>query len=213
MPNPYGPRWPREPRTARTMRDVLPTLDQFVERLRLLGASPSTIDVVRERWEPTDDADREDRDQVLLLCDDDLRALILEVEEEHRISTTTEEEEAAARFTAKVEQLNDYAADADEWVKGNVQSVLDVVGDDPVAAAAALLAETTRADEAGEDARVTLVEPLQARAGDEWVAVVGALDAIATALKDDDEDAANAALADVQAVLAPTDDEPPADAS
>lgn len=183
MPNPFAPRWPRE---RRPMREVLPTLDGFVERLRLLGAEQSTIDVVRERWDTVDEEDRADRDDVLRLNDDDLRALILEVEEEHRLSTTTDEEEAAIRFTAAVSDLASVAAEADQWVQGTVGSVAEIVGDDQVAAAAALLAEIERAKDAEEEPRVTLVEKLTSVAGEDWTAVVHALAALEP--DDDDED-------------------------
>lgn len=172
MPNPYAPRWPRE---RRPMREVLPTLDGFVERLRLLGAEQSTIDVVRERWDVVDEEDRADRDDVLRLNDEDLQALILEVEEEHRLGTTTDEEEAAQRFTAAVATLADVAAEADQWVAGTVSAVIEIVGDDQVAAAAALLAEYERAKDAEEEPRVTLTEKLISVAGEEWVVVVNAL--------------------------------------
>lgn len=89
---PYNPKAPH--RRVQT-HDVTSAKDAFVERLRILGAAPDVLATVTENW---DDPEWVERDDVMALGDEALRAELAAIETEYHEGTVTEEEdELAAR--------------------------------------------------------------------------------------------------------------------
>lgn len=150
MGNPFAAR------VSRTGTESLSELEQFVVRLRALGASDEEIATVRSTWDDLEDGWTEaDRTSLTLLPDDELRAELIATRDEYVHDTTdTVQQEAidATTFAAQV------AAEAGEVVKRNVGLVLEWVGED-VGRAIAIL-DLELGDHGGK--RTTLVEPLRA---------------------------------------------------
>lgn len=152
MGNPYAP---RVSRTA-TEPQSLSELEQFVRRLRDLGATDEEIQTVRDTWDEFDEGFTiEQRTAVTLLPDDELRAELLATREEYRHDTRTEGEQEQIDDRSHMERLR---ADVADWIGQPVAKVLERVGEDAVLAIAVLDLETGP-DGAG---RKTLIEPLQA---------------------------------------------------
>lgn len=129
-------------------------LEQFIVRLRELGATEDEVSTVVASW---DDLDEEwtvaERARVASLGDNELRAMIVDGRREYDYSTTTQEE--ADRRAAKAEQLR-AMTEAQGRIDGNVAAILAWVGDDKVRATAALAAERE-----GGAPRKTLVKQLE----------------------------------------------------
>ena len=154
-PDPYAPKgYPRVNSETRS------PLEQFVTRLRELGATEDEVSAVVDTW---DDFDPDptapeawthaQRAKVAALGDNELRAMIVDGRREYAIGTTTQEE--ADRRAAKAAQLR-ATTEAQERVNGNVAAILAWVGDDKVRVTAALAAERE-----GGAPRKTLVAKLE----------------------------------------------------
>jgi len=159
MPDPYQPAGP--PRYAAS--EIRGELDQFLSRLRDLGATPDELAAVARTWDDLDPDDctdpdcftRRHRDELAHAPDDRLRALILDGRAEYEHGTTTQEDaDAQAREAAYLAALEEAAG----RIGGNVASVLDWVGGDPVRARA--MVELESAPEGAQ--RKTLLAALQA---------------------------------------------------
>ena len=133
------------PRVVAT--EVRSPLDDFLDRLRQLGATPDEMDAVARTWDQLDPDDSPDpdawtrarREEVRRAGDDYLRALILEGRAEYEYGTTTEKDAAAkAAHAAYAAAL----AEAQGRIGGTVPAVLAWVGDDPLRAEAVLHLET-----------------------------------------------------------------------
>jgi hypothetical protein len=142
VPNPYEPRgWPRTNVESRS------PLEQFVARLRDLGATDDEVELVETTWDNLDPDDssfpeawtRARRDEMARLGDNELRRMIRDSREEYALGTTTEEEQQAAEDRRRAHTAR---AEASERIHGNVPSVLAWVGDDTVRARAVLELET-----------------------------------------------------------------------
>lgn len=150
--------------------EVRSPLEQFLARLRDLGATPDELDAVAGGWDnldPDDDDDpdawtRARRDHLARVAGDaELSALIAAARSEYETGTVTEDEaDARARAAA----LDAALAEAAGRIGANVQSVLAWVADDAARAEAVL-----RLELAPEGAgRTTLVAPLAEQLG--WTA-------------------------------------------
>lgn len=153
-PDPYAPKgWPR------TTREVRTELETFTMRLQQLGGTPDEVAQVVAGWDELDPDGTPDgwtrarRDQVLAMHDDELRRLLVEGRDEYAYATTTEEEARAQAMAAGLARARQEAA---QVIYGNVASVLDWVGADPIRALVVLELEQGRS---GAN-RKTLVEPL-----------------------------------------------------
>lgn len=135
-------------------------LEQFVSRLRELGATEDEVSAVVDTW---DDFDPDptapeawthaQRAKVAALGDNELRRMIVDGRREYVYSTTTQEE--ADRRAAKAAELR-AMTEAQGRIDGNVSAILAWVGDDKVRAHAALAAERE-----GGAPRKTLVAGLE----------------------------------------------------
>jgi hypothetical protein len=145
---------PRNPVTPEVRaRD---SVEEFIGRLTGLGASLDMVDQVRAHWDDPWDDEPMSKEQLVRLSDDDLRALIEDVNTEYRTGTLTEDEQSGQDFRAAVVG---YQNDAENVVtSGTVDAVLEWVGDDLARAQAALTAEQTLPD---HRERVTLVTALE----------------------------------------------------
>ncbi len=148
MPDPYQSKgYPRINSETRS------PLEEFVLRIRQLGATEDEVSAVVASW---DDLDEEwtvaERTRVSRLGDNELRAMIVDGRVEFSIGTTTQEE--ADRRTAKAAELR-AMTEAQGRIDGNVAAILAWVGDDKVRATAALAAE-----QEGGAPRKTLVSAL-----------------------------------------------------
>lgn len=140
-------------------------LDQFLTRLRELGALPDEIDAVAEVWDsldpdgaPPDESGhpawtRQRRADMANLGDAELRSMILAAREEYELGTTTEEEHEDRALRARQAEAR---VEAQARIGGSVTAVLAWVGDD-VARAAAVVELESSPEGAG---RVTLLRPL-----------------------------------------------------
>ena len=155
MPDPYQAKgYPRINSETRS------PLEQFVTRLRELGATEDEVSAVVDTW---DDFDPDptapeawthaQRAKVASLGDNELRQMILDGRREYAIGTTTQEE--ADRRAAKAAELR-AMSEAQGRIDGNVAAILAWVGDDKVRAQAALSAEKE-----GGAPRKTLVAGLE----------------------------------------------------
>ena len=149
MPDPYQAKgYPRINSETRS------PLEQFVLRLRELGATEDEVSAVVASW---DDIDEEwtpaERARVAGLGDNELRAMIVDGRQEFTYSTTTQED--ADRKAAKAREMR-AMSEAQERIDGNVAAILAWVGDDKVRAQAALSAEKE-----GGAPRKTLVSGLE----------------------------------------------------
>lgn len=153
---------------AQASGEVRTELEQFVARLRDLGAAPDEIEPVVASW---DDLDPDDtpptegeappwttgrRTALVNAPDAELAGLLQASREEYAVGTTTEEAAAEAKAKAKATKL---AAKAADVVGKPVAEVLDWVGDDAGRATAVLALETAKGQGGN---RKTLVEPLRA---------------------------------------------------
>lgn len=151
MPDPYAAKgWPRTAASERVGQ-----LDGFLARLRQLGASPDEVAAVADTWDDYDeDWTPERKAELLRTTDAELGQMLADVRTEYTVGTTPQEqadaEAAEANYRLQFRQ-------AHERIGGNVQSLLDWVGDDPVKARAVLALEEGP-DGAG---RKTLIGPLQ----------------------------------------------------
>lgn len=148
-PDPYAPKgYPRVNSETRS------PLEQFITRLRELGATEDEVSAVVASW---DDLDEEwtvaERARVAALGDNELRAMIVDGRREYEIGTVTEED--AARKAAKNAELR-AMTEAQGRVDGTIAAILAWVGDDKVRATAALAAERE-----GGAPRKTLVARLE----------------------------------------------------
>lgn len=139
-PDPYAPKgYPRVNSETRS------PLEQFVTRLRELGATEDEVSAVVDTW---DDFDPDptapeawthaQRAKVAALGDNELRQMIVDGRREYEIGTVTEEE--AARKAAKNAELR-AQTEAQGRIDGTISAILAWVGDDKVRATAALAAE------------------------------------------------------------------------
>lgn len=152
MGNPYAPRVNRQASIAETVSE----LDQFLGRLRALGATDDEIDTVRDTWDDLDpEWTAEQRTALTLLPDDDLRAELVATREEYRHDTRTEEDQAEIDASSHLAAVRREAADL---IGRSVGYIRGWVGEDAVRAIAVLDLEL------GPDGarRITLTKPLQA---------------------------------------------------
>lgn len=150
MPNPYAAR------VSRSAPQSVSELDQFVGRLRSLGATPDEIVTVRETWDAFDtDWTPERRGIFVRLPDDALRAELLATRQDFDHDTRTEQEQGAVDAAGHVARVHRDAADV---IGRSVGEVLGWVGADAIRAMAVLDLEL------GPDGggRKTLVKPLEA---------------------------------------------------
>lgn len=155
MPDPYSARgWPRVNTEMRS------PLDQFIDRLRQLGATDEEVDDVLATWDDFDSDPHApeawthaQRARVLAMGDNELRALIESGRQEYAYATTTEDE-AAEQGARRARQRA--ATEAEDRINGNVAGILAWVGDDPVRATAVYSLE-----KASPSPRKTLLEPLE----------------------------------------------------
>lgn len=138
MPDPFQARgWPRINRETRT------PLENFVVRLRALGATPDEVDAVVASWDDVEDErdaagdptawTAKRRDEVARLPDPQLRAMIEDGRQEYAYGTTTQEEADRQAALARERRTHTEAA---ERVHGTVSSIMAWVGDDPLRALA-----------------------------------------------------------------------------
>lgn len=155
MPDPYAPKgYPRVNSETRS------PLEQFVTRLRELGATEDEVSAVVDTW---DDFDVDphapeawthaQRAKVAALGDTELRQMIVDGRQEYVYSTTTQED--ADRKAAKNAELR-AMTEAQGRIDGNVAAILAWVGADKVRARASLMAERE-----GGAPRKTLVTGLE----------------------------------------------------
>lgn len=155
MPDPYAPKgWPRVNSETRS------PLEQFVVRLRELGATEDEVSAVVDTWDQFDEDPHApeawthaQRAKVLRLGDNELRQMIEDGRQEYAYSTTTQEE--ADRKAAKAAQHR-AMNEAQDRIDGTVSAILAWVGDDRIRATAALAAERE-----GGSPRKTLVSRLE----------------------------------------------------
>ncbi len=154
-PDPYAPKgYPRVNSETRS------PLEQFVTRLRELGATEDEVSAVVDTWDDFD-ADphapeawtHTQRARVAALGDNELRAMIVDGRQEYAYSTTTQED--ADRKAAKAAELR-AMTEVQGRIDGKVPAILAWVGDDKVRAQAALAAEKE-----GGAPRKTLVAGLE----------------------------------------------------
>ncbi len=140
MPDPYQARgYPRVNSETRS------PLEQFVLRLRQLGATEDEVSAVVDTWDEFDpDPHAPDawthaqRAKVMALGDNELRAMIVDGRREYEYSTTTQEDaDRKAAKNAELRAMNE----ARGRIDGGVKAILAWVGDDKVRATAALVAE------------------------------------------------------------------------
>lgn len=154
----------RQPTKRVTASERRDGLDQFLTRLRELGAAADEVQMVAEGWDDLDpdgtpDQDghpawtRQRRAEMANLSDTELRSMILASREEYEVGTTTEEEQEARARQARMAAA---ASEAQARIGGSVASVLAWVADD-VDRAEAVVALETNPDGAQ---RVTLLRPL-----------------------------------------------------
>lgn len=154
-PDPYQARgYPRVNSETRS------PLEQFVTRLRELGATEDEVSAVVDTWDDFDPDPHApeawthaQRAKVAALGDNELRQMIVDGRREYEIGTTTEEE--AARKAAKNAELR-AMSEAQGRIDGTISAILAWVGDDKVRAMAALAAERE-----GGAPRKTLVSKLE----------------------------------------------------
>lgn len=91
---------PKAPHRRVQLASVVSQRDAFAERLRQLGAADDVVASVLENW---DDPDWVERDQVVSLSDDALRAELEAIEREYHEGTHDEADDAAAA-RSEVEQ-------------------------------------------------------------------------------------------------------------
>lgn len=169
MTDPYAPPDPdaatAEPDLV-SQGEVRSPLEQFVARLRDLGAQPDEVQTVVDHWDdldPDNDPDpeawtRARRAQLAAMGDAELSGLLAQSRAEYTDGTTTQEDADEAAHTAALEQA---IAEAQGRIGANVQSVLAWVADDPVRAEAVV-----RLEVAPEGAnRTTLWGPLADQLG------------------------------------------------
>lgn len=147
--------------------EVRTELDQFVARLRDLGATPDEIEPVVASWDDLDPADTEvvegevppwtaERRTALVNAPDaELEGLLQAARDEYALGTTTEADAAEA---ARKRQLAALQARAAEVVGKPVAQVLEWVGTSTDRATAVLELETAKGEGAN---RKTLVAPLR----------------------------------------------------
>lgn len=126
---------PKAPKVRRTMTDVQSPRDQFLDRLRQLGAAADVVDAVRDNW---DDPEWDNRDHVVALSDEALRLELAAIEREHYEGTHTEDEEADELRQA-------LEAKAAEILPEPVQVVTLWVDEDPEPPARAVAVEALEA--------------------------------------------------------------------
>jgi len=144
--NPKAP-WPR--RTPPAPQTQHPR-DAFAERLRQLGAPPDLVDGTVASW---DDPEWAERDEIVGLSDEALRAEIVAIVREHHEGTHTEEEDELAHHRVLVAQ-------AREVVGAVIHDVMEWVNEHPTQAKArAAAAAEAEAEQANP--RSTLLELLE----------------------------------------------------
>lgn len=151
MGNPYAARVSRHAAIAETVGE----LDQFLGRLRALGATDDEIATVRDTWDELDpEWTAEQRTALTLLPDDELRAELVATREEYRHDTRTEQDQADIDASTHLAAVRREAADL---IGRSVAHIRGWVGEDAVRAIAVLDLEM------GPDGarRVTLMKPLQ----------------------------------------------------
>lgn len=113
---------PFAPHYSVPLTEVEPARESFVERLRQLGAEPDVLESVAANW---DDPEWTERDQVVALSDEALRAELAAIEAEHAEHTTTEDEAAEqqrlALEQAAAEIVHENAAVVIAWVNDDDQ--------------------------------------------------------------------------------------------
>ena len=124
-------------RVKRTTRESLSELEQFVVRLRQLGATDDEIQTTRDSWDELDDEwTAHDRTSLTLASDEQLRAELGALRAEFQHDTTDETQQEAidaASFAARTAEV------AASMVKQGVGQILEWVGED-VGRAIAILA-------------------------------------------------------------------------
>lgn len=117
---PRKPYNPKAPHRRVPTGDVTSQRDAFVNRLAILGAAPDVLEAVRDNW---DDPEWVERDSVVALGDEALRAELVAIEQEYHEGTHTEEEDdAAARAAleqAAAEILHESVPVIVEWIKAD----------------------------------------------------------------------------------------------
>lgn len=151
MPNPFAaPRVTRRPSAPQSLSQ----LEQFVVRLRAIGATDEEVETVRQTWDDlSDDWTVADRTKLTRLSDEQLRDELVATRAEYQHDTTTEQQQDAtdaATFQQKVR------AEAAEVIGRNIGAVLQWVGTDPIRAIVILELEQS---EHGA-ARKGIIEPL-----------------------------------------------------
>lgn len=154
-PDPYAPKgYPRINSETRS------PLEQFIMRLRELGATEDEVSAVVETWDQFDSDPHApeawthaQRARVMALGDNELRAMIVDGRREYEFSTTTQEE--ADRKAAKAREIR-AMSEARDRIDGTIAAILAWVGDDKIRAQAALSAERE-----GGAPRKTLVTKLE----------------------------------------------------
>lgn len=137
MGNPFASRV----RRTTTEPQSLSELEQFVARLRGLGATDEEIDTVRVTWDDLDDTwTAEDRRNLTRLPDEDLRAELVATRDEYRHDTTDETEQAASDAASFLQQQR---AEAAAVITRPIPEVLRWVGDDVGRAIVVLELETS----------------------------------------------------------------------
>lgn len=122
--------WPRSAPESRTK------LDQFLARMRDLGADYDELTAAADAWGLDDETD----ERLLYMGDRELRAEILAVRREYELGTTSEEELAAQEQAREIKRA---VLEASERVGGTIPSIMAWVGDDPVRASVVRVAETS----------------------------------------------------------------------
>ncbi len=157
-PDPYRARgWPRGSSEVRT------PLEQFVQRLRDLGATEDEVSAVVVTWDDLEVSDDPEawtlarRDAMVRTVDDaTLRQMIVDGRREYAIGTTTEEEvERVRRLNAEREA---YSA-AYSMLGETVGTILEWVGSDPVRAKAMAELEQGQSGR-GRKTLLTALEPI-----------------------------------------------------
>lgn len=121
------------------------SLEAFVERLTVLGATLDEVEAIKQAWPTWDQDDPEyTRRELVRLDDATLGRLMAEVRAEHVSNTMTEDEQAEAEYRAAVAGYVDEAQRV--VVNSTVDGVLEWVGDDRAKARAAYVAELTVPD-------------------------------------------------------------------
>jgi hypothetical protein len=137
------------------------SLESFVMRLTMLGATVDEVEAVKEAWPTWDEGDPEYTKRELVRLDDaTLKEALAAIRAEHISHTLTEDEQSEQEYRAAVAgNLNEAQL---RVVNSTVDGVLEWVGDDPARGRAAYVSELTVPE---HRARKTLVVALSTKFG------------------------------------------------